>query len=165
MPVSSNLNIMIKNELKGGVVPANFIPAIEQGIKNGASKGIIDGYPLTDFEAVIFDGSTHRVDSAEMDFKLAAEEAVKKLAHIAKPVLLEPLMKVEVNCAEEYLGTVIGLVSSLRGQITDTEDIRGDKIVKSEIPLQKLFCFTNNLRSQTQGRASGSMEFSRYVKV
>lgn len=120
---------------------------------------------MTDFEATIFDGSTHRVDSAELDFKMAAQDAVKKLAHHGKPVLLEPLMKVEVMCSDDYLGTVIGIISSLRGQITATEDIRGDKVVKSEIPLQRLFGFTNHLRSQTQGRASSSMEFSRYVKV
>lgn len=164
-PLEIGSGIVIKNELKGGVIPAGFIPAIEHGIKSGAEKGVLDGYPLTDFEAVIFDGSTHRVDSAELDFRLAAEEAIKKLGSMAKPVLLEPLMKVDVNCPEEYLGTVIGLISSLKGQITDTEDIRGDKVVKSEVPLQNLFGFTNTLRSQTQGRASSSMEFSRYVKA
>lgn len=164
-PLEIGSGIVIKNELKGGVIPVGFVPAIEHGIKSGAEKGVLDGYPLTDFEAVIFDGSTHRVDSSEMDFRLAAEEAIKKLANMAKPVLLEPLMKVDVNCAEEYLGTVIGLISSLKGQITDTEDIRGDKIVKSEVPLRNLFGFTNTLRSQTQGRASSSMEFSRYVKA
>lgn len=164
-PLEIGSGIVIKNELKGGVIPVGFVPAIEHGIKSGAEKGVLDGYPLTNFEAVIFDGSTHRVDSSEMDFRLAAEEAIKKLANMAKPVLLEPLMKVDVNCAEEYLGTVIGLISSLKGQITDTEDIRGDKIVKSEVPLQNLFGFTNTLRSQTQGRASSSMEFSRYVKA
>lgn len=164
-PLEVGSGIVIKNELKGGVIPAGFIPAIENGIKSGAEKGILDGYPLVDFEAIIFDGSTHRVDSAEMDFRLAAEEAIKKLAFNAKPVLLEPLMKVEVNCPEDYLGTVIGLISSLKGQITDTEDVRGDKVVKSEIPLQNLFGFTNTLRSQTQGRASSSMEFSRYTKA
>lgn len=164
-PLEIGSGIVIKNELKGGVIPVGFVPAIEHGIKSGAEKGVLDGYPLTDFEAVIFDGSTHRVDSSEMDFRLAAEEAIKKLANMAKPVLLEPLMKVDVNCAEEYLGTVIGLISSLKGQITDTEDIRGDKIVKSEVPLQNLFGFTNTLRSQTQGRGSSSMEFSRYVKA
>ena len=164
-PLEVGSGIVIKNELKAGVIPAGVIPAIENGIKSGAEKGILDGYPLVDFEAIIFDGSTHRVDSAEMDFRLAAEEAIKKLAFNAKPVLLEPLMKVEVNCPEDYLGTVIGLISSLKGQITDTEDVRGDKVVKSEIPLQNLFGFTNTLRSQTQGRASSSMEFSRYTKA
>lgn len=164
-PLEMGSGIVIKNELKGGVIPAGFIPAIENGIKSGAEKGILDGYPLTDFEATIFDGSTHRVDSAEMDFRLAAEEAIKKLASLGKPVLLEPLMKVEVNTPEDYFGTVIGLISSLKGQITDTEDVRGDKIVKSEIPLQNLFGFTNTLRSNTQGRASSNMEFSRYVRA
>lgn len=164
-PLDMGSGIVIKNELKGGVIPAGFIPAIEHGIKSGAEKGILDGYQLTDFEATIFDGSTHRVDSAEMDFRLAAEEAVKKLGSSGKPVLLEPLMKVEVNTPEDYFGTVIGLISSLKGQILDTEDVRGDKIVKSEIPLQNLFGFTTTLRSNTQGRASSNMEFSRYVKA
>lgn len=164
-PLELGSGIVIKNELKGGVIPAGFIPAIENGIKSGAQKGILDGYPLSDFEATIFDGSTHRVDSAEMDFRLAAEDAIKKLSSLGKPVLLEPLMKVEVNTPEENFGTVIGLISSLKGQITDTEDVRGDKVVKSEIPLQNLFGFTNTLRSNTQGRASSNMEFSRYVKA
>lgn len=164
-PLELGSGIVIKNELKGGVIPAGFIPAIENGIKSGAEKGILDGYPLSDFEATIFDGSTHRVDSAEIDFKLAAEDAIKKLGSVGKPVLLEPLMKVEANCPEEYFGTVIGLISSLKGQITDTEDSRGEKIVKSEVPLQNLFGFTNTLRSNTQGRASSTMEFSRYVKA
>lgn len=164
-PLELGSGIVIKNELKGGVIPAGFIPAIESGIKSGAQKGILDGYPLSDFEATIFDGSTHRVDSAEMDFRLAAEDAIKKLSSLGKPVLLEPLMKVEVNTPEENFGTVIGLISSLKGQITDTEDVRGDKVVKSEIPLQNLFGFTNTLRSNTQGRASSNMEFSRYVKA
>lgn len=164
-PLTMGSGILIKNDLKGGVIPGGFIPAIEQGIKSGAEKGILDGYQLTDFEATIFDGSTHRVDSAEMDFRLAAEDAVKKLGSVGKPVLLEPLMKVEVNTPEDYFGTVIGLISSLKGQITDTEDVRGDKIVKSEIPLQNLFGFTTTLRSNTQGRASSNMEFSRYVKA
>lgn len=164
-PLAMGSGIIIKNDLKGGVIPGGFIPAIEQGIKSGAEKGILDGYQLTDFEATIFDGSTHRVDSAEMDFRLAAEDAVKKLGSVGKPVLLEPLMKVEVNTPEDYFGTVIGLISSLKGQILDTEDVRGDKIVKSEIPLQNLFGFTTTLRSNTQGRASSNMEFSRYVKA
>lgn len=164
-PLEMGSGIVIKNELKGGVIPAGFVPAIENGIKSGAEKGILDGYQLTDFEATIFDGSTHRVDSAEIDFRLAAEEAVKKLGSMGKPVLLEPLMKVEVNTPEDYFGTVIGLISSLKGQILDTEDVRGDKIVKSEIPLQNLFGFTTTLRSNTQGRASSNMEFSRYVKA
>lgn len=164
-PLELGSGIVIKNELKGGVIPAGFIPAIENGIKSGAEKGILDGYPLSDFQATIFDGSTHRVDSAEIDFKLAAEDAVKKLGSLGKPVLLEPLMKVEANCPEEYFGTVIGLISSLKGQITDTQDNRGEKIVKSEVPLQNLFGFTNTLRSNTQGRASSTMEFSRYVKA
>lgn len=164
-PLPLGSGIIFKNELKGGVVPVQYLSAVEQGINNAANKGILDGYPLTDFEATIFDGSTHRVDSAELDFKLAAEDAVKKLAYMGNPILLEPIMKLEVTCPEENLGTVIGIVSSLNGTINSMEDIRGGKIVQAEVPLQNLFGFTNTLRSNTQARANSSMEFSRYAKI
>lgn len=164
-PLNLGSGIVFKNELKGGVVPNQFLSAIELGINNAANKGILNGYPLTDFEATIFDGSTHRVDSSELDFKLAAEDAVKKLSSLGKPVLLEPIMKLVVSSPEDNLGTVIGLISSLRGNITSTEDMHGDKIVKAEVPLQNLFGFTSTLRSNTQARATSSMEFCKYQKV
>lgn len=164
-PLEMGSGIVFKNELKGGVIPNQYVPAIEQGVRNGAEKGILDGYPVTDFEITVFDGSTHRVDSAELDFKLAAEEAVKKLAHVGKPVLLEPIMKLSVDCPEDNLGTVIGIISSLKGNINSTEDVHGLKTIKAEVPLQNLFGFTNTLRGQTQARATATMEFSKYSKV
>lgn len=162
LPLGSGINF--KNEIKGGVIPQQFVPAIENGVKSGAEKHSASGYPLTDFEVTIFDGSIHRVDSSELDFKLAAEDAVKKAVQLCSPVVLEPIMNVEVTCPEENFGTVIGLISSLKGSITNTEDKLQGKVISSEIPLQNLFGFTSILRSQTQGRAVSSMEFSRYAK-
>jgi elongation factor G len=164
-PLPLGTGIIFKNELKGGVIPQQFMSAIEQGINNGAEKGSVNGYPVTDFEVIIFDGSTHRVDSAELDFKLAAEDAMKKAMNVSGVITLEPIMKLEVTCPEENFGTVIGLISSLKGTINNTTDSFNSKIVLAEVPLQNLFGFTSSLRSQTQGRATSSMEFSRYAKI
>lgn len=161
LPIGSG--IVFKNEIKGGVIPQNFVSSIEQGIHNGALKGFLINSPVTDFEATVFDGSTHRVDSSEMDFKLAAEDALKKALSKAEAVILEPIMKMEVICPEDNFGTVIGLLSSLRGSIENTSDAHGSKVVNALVPLQNLFGFTNTLRSQTQGRASSSMEFAKYA--
>ena len=162
LPIGSG--IVFKNELKGGVIPGQFVSSIEAGIKSGAERGVIDGYPLTDFEAVLFDGSTHRVDSADLDFKMASELAVRQMVN-ACPVLLEPVMKLSLESPEEYFGTVLNIVSSLKGTINSTQDSHGAKQIKAEVSLQNLFGFTKTLRSQTQGKAFGSMEFSRYEKV
>ena len=162
LPIGSG--IVFKNELKGGVIPHQFISSIEAGIKAGAERGIVDGYPLTDFEAILFDGSTHRVDSADLDFKMAAEIAVRQMVK-ASPVLLEPIMKLNLESPEEYFGTVLSIVSSLKGTINSTTDSHGAKQVNAEVPLQNLFGFTKTLRSQTQGKAFSGMEFSRYEKV
>lgn len=164
-PLEPGSGIVFKNELKGGVIPQQFVPSIEAGVRSGAEKGILQGYPLTDFEATVFDGSTHRVDSSDLDFKMAAENAIKEGLMKAQPVLLEPLMKVDIECPEDYFGTIIGIVASLKGSITGSSDAHGNKLVQANIALQNLFGFTANLRSQTQGRASGSMEFLKYVKV
>lgn len=163
-PLELGSGIVFKNELKGGVIPAQFIPAIEQGVKISAQKGGMSAYPIVDFEVTIFEGSTHRVDSAELDFKLAAENAMDKAIE-NNTFILEPIMKVKLDLPEENLGTVIGLVSSLKGQIQETEDKNGTKEVSSVIPLSNLFGFTNTLRSLTQGMASASMEFSHYAKA
>ena len=161
-PLPLGSGIVFKDEIKGGVIPQQFVPAIEQGIRQAAAKGFLAGYPLVDFEATVFFGSTHRVDSAELDFKLAAEEALKVAMQKAKPLLLEPLMNVEVISPEEYFGTILGMVSSLKGTVVSTDDQLGDKIIRAEMPLQNLFGFTSSLRSNTQGRAVSSMEFARY---
>lgn len=163
-PLELGSGIVFKNELKGGVIPAQFVPAIEQGIKASAKKGGMNEYPLVDFEVILFEGSTHRVDSAELDYKLAAEDAMDRAIR-NNTFILEPIMKVELDLPEENLGTVIGLVSSLKGQIQNTEDKHGAKVVSSTIALANLFGFTNTLRSLTQGRASASMEFSHYDKA
>ena len=164
-PLPTGSGIVFKNELKGGVIPPQFIASIEAGVKSGADKGVLQGYPLTDFEAVLFDGSTHRVDSADLDFKMAAEACVRSGMLKANPVLLEPIMKVDLVCPEDYFGDVLGIVSSLKGIVVGTADSYGDKQVNAEMPLQNLFGFTKNLRSQTQGRASSGMEFLKYAKV
>jgi elongation factor G len=161
-PLAPGSGIIFKNEIKGGLIPQQFIPAVEKGIKKSADKGFLMGYPLVDFEAILFFGSTHRVDSAELDFELAAEDAMSKAMTKSKIVLLEPIMSVEVIMPEEYFGTVLGLLSSLSGAITSTDENLGDKIIHCDVPLQNLFGFTSLLRSNTQGRAISSMEFSRY---
>lgn len=161
-PLAPGSGIIFKNEIKGGLIPQQFIPAVEKGIKKSADKGFLMGYPLVDFEAILFFGSTHRVDSAELDFELAAEDAMSKAMTKSKIVLLEPIMSVEVIMPEEYFGTVLGLLSSLSGAITSTDENFGDKIIHCDVPLQNLFGFTSLLRSNTQGRAISSMEFSRY---
>lgn len=161
-PLASGFGIVFKNEIKGGVIPQQFIPAVEKGIKKAAAKGFLMGYPLVDFEATLFFGSTHRVDSAELDFELAAEDAMSKAMIKSKLVLLEPIMSVEVIMPEEYFGTVLGLLSGLGGIIKSTDEKLGDKIIHADVALQNLFGFTNILRSNTQGRAVSSIEFSRY---
>ena len=164
-PLPMGSGIVFKNELKGGVIPQQFISSIEAGVKSGAERGVLEGYPLTDFEAILFDGTTHRVDSSDLDFKMAAEVAIRTGMVKANPVLLEPIMKVDIGCPEEYFGTVLGIVSSLKGSVVNTADSYGDKLVEAEMPLQNLFGFTKHLRSQTQALASGGMEFLKYAKV
>jgi elongation factor G len=161
-PLPAGSGIIFKDEIKGGVIPQQFVPAIEQGIRQAAQKGFLAGYPLVDFEATVFDGSTHRVDSAEMDFRLAGEEALKVAMQKVKPLLLEPVMNLEINTPEEYFGTILGMVSSLKGTINATSEKMGDKIIDAQVPLQNLFGFTGTLRSNTQGRAISTMEFARY---
>jgi elongation factor G len=161
-PLPAGSGIIFKDEIKGGVIPQQFVPAIEQGIRQAAHKGFLAGYPLVDFEATVFDGSTHRVDSAEMDFRLAGEEALKVAMQKVKPLLLEPVMNLEINTPEEYFGTILGMVSSLKGTINATSEKMGDKIIDAQVPLQNLFGFTGTLRSNTQGRAISTMEFARY---
>lgn len=161
-PLPAGSGIVFKDEIKGGVIPQQFVPAIEQGVRQAAQKGFLAGYPLVDFEATVFDGSTHRVDSAEMDFRLAGEEAMKVAMQKVKPLLLEPVMNVEINTPEEYFGTILGMVSSLKGTIVATSEKMDGKIIEAQVPLQNLFGFTGTLRSNTQGRAISIMEFSRY---
>jgi elongation factor G len=153
------------NAIKGGTVPGEFIKPTEQGIKEAMANGILAGFPIVDVKATLFDGSYHDVDSNEMAFKIAGSMAFQAGFKTAKPVLLEPVMKVEVVTPEEYMGDVIGDLNSKRGRVDTMEDRFGAKVVTALVPLAEMFGYTTNLRSMTQGRASSSMELDHYEDV
>ncbi len=153
------------NAVKGGAIPANFIPAIEKGVKESLQKGIIAGYPATDIKVTVYDGTYHDVDSSEMAFKLAGNYAIKDAFAAAKPLILEPIMKFEVATPSEFLGTVIGDLSSRRGQINGTEDSHGFTTIHAFVPLEAVSGYATVIRSLTQGRGSFYMEPCRYDPV
>jgi elongation factor G len=153
------------NGIVGGVVPREYIPAVDKGAKEQLENGVIAGFPMVDVRVTAFDGSYHDVDSNEMAFKIAASMAVKEGARKADPVLLEPMMKVEVVTPEDYMGDVIGDLNRRRGLVQGMEDGPSGKIVRAEVPLAEMFGYATDLRSQTQGRAGYSMEFSRYAEA
>ncbi|MBI0038862.1 elongation factor G [Gilliamella sp. B14384H2] len=150
------------NEIVGGVVPKEYIPAVDKGCQEQMKNGVLAGYPIVDVEVTIFDGSYHDVDSSEMAFKIAGSMAFKDGFMKAKPVLLEPIMKVEVETPEDYMGDVIGDLNRRRGMIEGMEDTATGKTIKAQVPLSEMFGYATDLRSQTQGRASYSMEFLKY---
>ena len=153
------------DSIKGGVIPNEYIPAVMKGCKEAMSRGTVAGYKMEDISVELFDGSFHDVDSSEIAFKLAGINAFKDAAQKAGPVILEPIMKVEVRTPEEYMGDIQGNISSKRGQIEATEEMGGKTIVNAKVPLSELFGYTNSLRSMTQGRASMTMEFDHYAVV
>lgn len=153
------------NDIKGGVIPREYIPAVEKGIKEAMGKGIVAGYPLVDTKVILYDGSFHEVDSSEMAFKIAGSMALQEGAKKAGAYILEPIMKMEVVIPPDYLGDVIGDLSSRRGQIDETTDRPGVKVVYAKIPLSEMFGYATSLRSLTQGRGTSSMEFDHYEKV
>ncbi len=153
------------NGIVGGVVPREFIPAVDKGVKEAVDTGVIAGYPIVDVKVTIFDGSYHDVDSNEMAFKIAGSMGFKDGFRKAKPVLLEPIMKVEVVTPEEYSGDVIGDLNRRRGQITGMEDGPGGKVVAADVPLSEMFGYATNVRSMSQGRATFTMEFGKYMEV
>ncbi|ERT13558.1 elongation factor G [Photorhabdus temperata] len=150
------------NEIVGGVVPKEYIPAVDKGIQEQMKNGVLAGYPIVDVKVALFDGSYHEVDSSEMAFKIAGSMGFKEGFMKAKPVLLEPIMKVEVETPEDYMGDVIGDLNRRRGMIDGMEDLATGKIVRAQVPLSEMFGYATDLRSQTQGRASYSMEFLKY---
>lgn len=150
------------SEIVGGVVPKEYIPAVDKGVQEQMQNGVLAGYPVVDVKVTLFDGSYHEVDSSEMAFKLAGSEGFKQGARKAKPVLLEPIMKVEVSTPEEYMGDVIGDLNARRGLVQGMEDDATGKIVRAQVPLANMFGYATSLRSLTQGRASYSMEFDCY---
>jgi elongation factor G len=153
------------NGIVGGVVPREYIPAVDKGVKEALEGGVIAGYPVVDVKVTLFDGSYHDVDSNEMAFKIAGSMALKEGVRRAKPVLLEPIMKVEVVTPEDYSGDVIGDLNRRRGQIQGMEDGPSGKVITAEVPLAEMFGYATSVRSMSQGRATFTMEFAKYMEV
>jgi len=153
------------DEVKGGVVPREYIPAIEKGVREAMTSGVLAGYPMVDVRVAVFDGSYHEVDSSEAAFKMAGIFAFKDACQKAKPVMLEPVMKVEVTTPEEYMGNIIGDLNAKRGQIDEMSDRANIKVVRAKVPLAEMFGYATSLRSMSQGRANYSMEFLHYSEV
>ena len=153
------------DETVGGSIPKEYIPAIDKGIQEAAKNGFLAGYEVVDFKVVVYDGSYHEVDSSEMAFKIAGSMGFKEGLKKANPVLLEPMMKVEIVTPEDYFGDLMGNVSSRRGTITGTEDRNGVKVIDAQIPLSEMFGYATDLRSRTQGRGQFTMQFSHYSEV
>ena len=153
------------NQITGGAIPREYIPAVDKGIQEALEAGVVAGYPVQDVKVTLYDGSYNEVDSSEMAFKIAGSMAIKKALRAANAVLLEPIFKVEVTTPEEYMGDVIGDLNSRRGQVSGMTDRNNAKIINSEVPLSQMFGYATDLRSKTQGRASYSMEFEKYVEV
>ena len=153
------------NEIKGGSIPKEFIPAVEKGVRESLEGGILAGYPMVDIKVELFDGAYHDVDSSEMAFKICSSICFKEACRKAKPVLLEPVMRVEVVVPEEYMGTVNGDLISRRGRLEGTE-VRGTtQLIKAMVPLSEMFGYATELRSRTQGRGSFTMHFGQYEEV
>ncbi len=168
-PLERGKGFEFENEIKGGVIPQEYIPAIQKGVKETLENGVVAGFPLVDIKVAVYDGSFHEVDSSEAAFKIAGSMAVKEAVKRSKPVILEPIMKVEVVTPEQFMGDVVGDLNSKRGQIQEMED-RGEgtarvKEISALIPLASMFGYATNLRSMTQGRASYNMEFDHYEEV
>ena len=153
------------DEIKGGAIPKEYIPAVSKGVKEQLQNGVIAGYPLQGVKVTLYDGSYHDVDSSEMAFKLAGSMAAKDGAMKAKPILLEPMMDVEVVTPEDYMGDVVGDLNRRRGQVQNMEDIPSGKAIKALVPLSEMFGYATDLRSATQGRATYTMEFQKYLEV
>lgn len=164
-PGTPGTGFVFHNEIKGGVIPKEYIPAVEKGCAEAMQKGVLAGYPIEDIEVAVYDGSYHEVDSSEMAFKLAASMGFKEAARKANPCILEPMMKVEVEVPENFMGDVIGDLNRRRGQVNNMGDRSGNKIVNAFVPLSEMFGYSTDLRSATQGRASYSMEFDHYEEV
>src|SRR3989344_1633862 len=153
------------NNIKGGVIPQEFIPAVEKGIREAMSRGFLAGFQMVDISVDLYDGSYHDVDSSEIAFKIAASMAFKEAAQKAKPVILEPIMRVEVIVPEQFMGDITGSLSGKRGQIEGMEERGLNKVVKAKVPLSEMFGYTTTLRSMTEGRGSMTMEFDHYDTV
>lgn len=164
-PREPGTGYLFVNAIVGGVIPKEYIPAVDKGIQEQLQNGVIAGFPVVDVEATLFDGSYHDVDSNEMAFKIAGSMAFKEGAKKARPVLLEPIMKVEVVTPEDYMGDVMGDLNRRRGLVQGMDDSPSGKIIRAEVPLGEMFGYATDLRSMTQGRATYTMEFSKYYEA
>ncbi len=164
-PLEQGTGFEFVNGIVGGVVPREYIPAVEKGIREQLNNGVLAGFPVVDVKVTLYDGSYHEVDSSEMAFKIAGSMGFKEGVKQGKPVLLEPVMKVESVTPEEYVGTVTGDLNRRRGILMGTDDSPAGRIIRAEVPLAEMFGYATDLRSATQGRATYSMEFSRYVEA
>jgi elongation factor G len=154
-----------ENKVTGGRIPREYIPSVDAGCQEAAEFGVLAGFPMVDIKVTLLDGAYHEVDSSELAFKIAGSMAFKKAAALANPVLLEPVMSVEVTTPEDYMGEVIGDLNSRRGQIQAMEERTGARVVKALVPLSEMFGYVGDLRSKTQGRANYSMQFDSYAEV
>jgi len=161
-PLERGKGFVFIDAIKGGIIPSEFIPAVEKGIREAMDKGILAGYPVVDVEVTLFDGSFHEVDSSELAFKIAGSIAFQEAAKNAKPVMLEPIMKVQVIIPQDFLGEVTGDLNSRRGKIEALGERLNTKIIDAKVPLSEMFGYATNLRSLTQGRGTFTMEFSHY---
>ncbi|WP_077616510.1 elongation factor G [Caenibacillus caldisaponilyticus] len=164
-PLEEGKGFEFVDKIVGGVVPREYIPAVEAGLRDAMQNGLLAGYPLVDIRATLFDGSYHEVDSSEMAFKIAASMALKKAREICDPVLLEPIMKVEVVVPEEYMGDIMGDITSRRGRVEGMDTRAGAQVVKAMVPLAEMFGYATALRSATQGRGTYTMVFDHYEEV
>ena len=164
-PVPAGTGFQFVNKIVGGSVPREYIPAVAQGVREAMENGIIAGFPMVDVEVTLYDGSFHAVDSSEMAFKIAGSMGFKEAARKAKPVLLEPIMDVEVVCPAEFLGDIIGDLTSRRGRIREMTERAGAKVVAASVPLSEMFGYATDIRSMTQGRATYTMQFGRYEEL
>jgi len=164
-PLEKGKGFEFVNKIVGGVIPKEYIPAVEKGIKEAMESGILAGYPVVDVRVTLYDGSYHEVDSSEMAFKIAGSMAFKDACQKANPVLLEPIMAVEVVTPEDYMGDVIGDLNSRRGKVQSMEKRGNSQVIRAEVPLSEMFGYATDLRSKTQGRATYTMQFSHYEEV
>lgn len=164
-PQAAGSGFAFEDATKGGVVPREFIPSVEKGIREALNSGVLAGYPVVDIKATLTFGSYHDVDSSEMAFRMAAIFGFKAAAKQADPVILEPVMQVEVETPEEYAGGVMGDLSSRRGTLQGMDERFGARIIRAEVPLAEMFGYATTLRSMSQGRATYSMEFAHYAEA
>jgi len=158
-------DFVFEENVFGGAVPRNYFPAVEKGLQEAMEEGVLAGYPVTNLKATLYDGSYHSVDSSEMAFKMAARLAFRKGLEAARPVLLEPIVDVEIEVPETYMGDIIGDMNSKRGRVMGMEPSGRKQIIKAQVPQAEMARYTIDLKSMTQGRGKFRMEFSRYEEV